>query len=323
MEWLYITLGAIAFFALLYGIACVCAFRFAFRRNGKQGQNGDYVKAHRDDPILRPTFGAIERMRQLPCEDVYIRSADGLRLHARLFDAENAVGTVIQFHGYRSYGDFDFAAAFDHLNGARRLRVLLVDQRACEASEGKYITFGIAERHDCAAWASWASERFGTDEPLWLEGMSLGASTVLMASALPMPDNLAGIIADCGYSSPDAILRKVGKEMHLPLGLLLPGVYFLCRHAGHFDPRETDAPTELAKSALPVLFFHGEDDGFVPFRMGRENFEAAAGEKYFCAVPGADHGKSYLVDPDKVTRMLDDFLDRTDGLFAAKKAGKA
>ena len=34
----------------------------------------------------------------------------------------------------------------------------------------------------------------------------MGASTVLMASALPLPKSVSGIVADCGYTSPKDII---------------------------------------------------------------------------------------------------------------------
>ena len=51
----------------------------------------------------------------------------------------------------------------------------------------------------------------------------MGAATVLMASELNLPANVVGIIADCPYSSPEAIIRKVCREdMRLPPALVMP-----------------------------------------------------------------------------------------------------
>ncbi|MFR7743588.1 MAG: hypothetical protein ACLU3I_10065 [Acutalibacteraceae bacterium] len=82
-------------------------------------------------------------------------------------------------------------------------------RRAHGQSEGVYITFGIHERRDAATWAQYAAMHFGPDHPLFLGGLSMGATTVLLASALELPPSVRGVIADCGFSSPEAIMRSV------------------------------------------------------------------------------------------------------------------
>ena len=60
---------------------------------------------------------------------------------------------------------------------------------------------------------------------------------------------------------------------------------------------------------LPLLLLHGQADDFVPCWMGVKSFEAAASaDKQLITVPGAGHGLSYLVDPDRYLRELDDFF---------------
>lgn len=80
--------------------------------------------------------------------------------------------------------------------------------RAHGSSEGKCLTFGVKERYDCLAWINCAIERFGRDTKIFLYGISMGAATVLMAGGLDLPDNVVGIVADCGYTSPTAIIKK-------------------------------------------------------------------------------------------------------------------
>ena len=58
----------------------------------------------------------------------------------------------------------------------------------------------------------------------------------------------------------------------------------------------------------PVLIIHGEDDRFVPCDMSRENFEACASRKRLVTIPGAGHGLSYAVDPQRYLEELRDFF---------------
>ena len=52
---------------------------------------------------------------------------------------------------------------------------------------------------------------------MYLDGISMGAATVLMASEFDLPASVRGIIADCGYTSPRDILKKVIRQCHLPV----------------------------------------------------------------------------------------------------------
>ena len=246
----------------------------------------------------------------IPYEDVFITSFDGLRLHAKFYAASERKAPVqIMFHGYKSSAERDFCGGLrEGIDGG--FNVLLVDQRAHGESEGKYLTFGVNERFDCLSWASYAAERFGNDVKIYLYGISMGASTVLMASALPLPKSVSGIVADCGYTSPKDIIFSVLRDHHVPTA----PVYAVARIGAKlfcgFDLDSASAPEALSHSRIPVLFIHGDDDRFVPCRMSRENFEASAAErKKLLIVPNAGHGLSYMLDRPAYLSALHEFLE--------------
>ena len=136
-------------------------------------------------------------------EDVFLPSYDGLRLHGQLLQQPGAKGTILLFHGYRSSWIIDFSIVLPYYYSLG-YNLLAVDERAHGQSEGVYITFGVHERRDAATWAQYAAMHFGLDHPLFLGGLSMGATTVLLASALELPPSVRGVIADCGFSSPEA-----------------------------------------------------------------------------------------------------------------------
>lgn len=246
----------------------------------------------------------------IPYEDVFITSFDGLRLHAKFYAASERKAPVqIMFHGYKSSAERDFCGGLrEGIDGG--FNVLLVDQRAHGESEGKYLTFGVNERFDCLSWANYAAERFGNDVKVYLYGISMGASTVLMASALPLPKSVSGIVADCGYTSPKDIIFSVLRDHHVPAAPVYAVARLGARLFCGFDLDSASAPDALRRSHIPVLFIHGDDDRFVPCRMSRENFEASAAEhKKLLIVHNAGHGLSYMLDRPAYLSSLHSFLE--------------
>lgn len=159
------------------------------------------------------------------------------RRAAQYYAGRPGAPVQIMMHGYKSGAERDFCGGAQiAVQGG--YHVLLVDQRAHGKSEGRCLTFGIQERYDCRAWVNYAVGRFGADTKILLYGVSMGAATVLMAGGLNLPRNVVGIVADCGYSSPAAIIRKVIRDQHLPI---FP-VYYLVRLAESYSAVSTWSP---------------------------------------------------------------------------------
>ena len=252
-------------------------------------------------------FALVEEAAALPYEDVYIQSFDGLRLHGKYYARSRSAPTHILFHGYRSSALLDFGGGLCDVV-QRGHNAILVDQRGHSASEGKYLSFGINERRDCLSWIDYANSRFGSDKPIIIEGVSMGAATVLMAAGHELPDNVIGVLADSGYSSPEKIIRHVMGRQHYPQ-LLFPLVRLGGRIFCGFDI-SSESPAEALKSCrIPVFFIHGDDDRFVPYEMGRENFDACAAKKFFFTGRNAGHGLSYLADLEGYRKAHSEFMN--------------
>ena len=242
-------------------------------------------------------------------EELTIRSRDGLKLCGSYLEAPDAKACMLLCHGYRSRGGLDFALVLPTLY-EHGCSVLVIDQRAHGRSEGKYIAYGVLERYDCQQWAWFLHAKLGGRVPIFLEGMSMGASTVMMAAELALPPSVVGIIADCGYNSHWEELRHCIKyRYHLPVFPVLPLTELMCRLVAGYSLKGASAAASLANSPLPLLIIHGMDDDFVPATMTAENYAAAAGEKRQILVPGARHALSYLVDRERLEKELMDFID--------------
>jgi len=245
-------------------------------------------------------------------ETVEIMSQDGLKLCGRYYHRNDGAPLVIFMHGYKGnfYRDGNGIFTYSKKYG---FNVLLAHQRAHGLSEGKTITFGIKERMDCKAWAEYAVNRFGKEQKILLSGLSMGAATVLMAADVGLPDNVKGIMADCGFSSPKEILCSVMDSLKLPSKLLYPLAKLGAKWYGGFDPEEASAVESLKNSKLPVLLIHGEGDDYVPCWMSEKCHEVCASDCELLIVPGFGHGMSYCHGPREYEKALDVFFEKTLG----------
>jgi len=251
----------------------------------------------------------VDDLLAVPCERVTVRSFDGLLLGARYYHVSDSAPVQIQFHGYRGSAIRDFCGGCP-IALSHGFNVLLVDQRGHGQSEGHDITFGVQERYDVLAWVDYIRDRLGKNTPIILAGVSMGAATVLMSTALDLPDCVRGVIADCPFSDPQAIIAKVGRDMRLPSGLLMPLVRLTARLFGRFDLTAASALSAVQNTRLPVLIIHGEDDRFVPCDMSRALKAANPACVTLETFPGAGHGLSYIVDERRYERAIHDFEKR-------------
>lgn len=242
-------------------------------------------------------------------QDVYVTSKDGLKLHGYWIPAENPRGTILLSHGYRStmLVDFGVAFAFYHALG---FNILVPHQRAHGESEGRYITFGVKESEDMKCWIEFHNRNYGKCQII-LSGMSMGASTVLYLADQQLPDNVKCIIADCGFTSPKAILDVVYQGVvHVPSGPSLWAADLFARLFAGFSLNQKDTRKVLKNAKLPVLMIHGLADDFVPSNMSVKGYNACTGEKELLLVEDAGHGVSFLKDKEAYTKRVIAFLEK-------------
>lgn len=240
-------------------------------------------------------------------QDVYTTAQDGVPLHALWIPAKNSRGTVLMAHGYRSTMLLDFHLGFElfHRLG---LNILVPEQRTHGKSGGKFITFGIKESRDMCQWIRYHNRHLSL-KPMVLYGISMGASTMLYLADKKLPDNVRGIIADCGFTSPAEIISSVYRSvLHLPAKPAVFVADLFARLLGNFSLWDCDTRKTLRGSRLPVLMIHGQADGFVPCEMSVQGYTACTAPKQLLLVPEAEHGLSFLVDGYRYTAMVIDFL---------------
>ena len=267
-----------------------------------------------DTTLLSQLEDAGKKLSAQPCETVYLQSRDGTQLVGHWVAAQCPKRIIIAMHGWRSGWSRDFGIVADFFK-ENDCSVLYAEQRGQGNSGGEYIGFGLTERYDCLDWVQWVNQQTGGKLPIYLCGVSMGASTVLMSAGLSLPENVCGIIADCGYTSPEAIWKHVAKQAHISYGMCGKPAGRLAKKRLNVAVDAETCPQALARSKCAVLFVHGTDDKFVPIEMTYENYKACAAPKRLFIVPGAEHGMSYLMDPKGYQAALINFWKDFDKTF--------
>ncbi len=304
-----VLLSILAVLVLAVLVTAYICFRMAFYADRKPSEEeypipeGEIYEPYREQMVAW-----MKETRAMPHEDMEIQSFDGLTLRGKYYECVPGGPVELMFHGYRGDAERDLCGGVQRCFELKR-NTLIVDQRACGSSEGNIITFGIHESNDCHRWIAHLIERFGPDVKILITGISMGASTVMLAAGRELPKQVVGVLADCGYTSAQDIIKVVIGYMKLPPKLAYPFVKLGAKLFAHFDP-DADSPIEAMKRCkVPVMFIHGEGDNFVPCDMSRRNFDACAAKKNLWTVPGAGHGLAFLVDKSGYMKALHGFFD--------------
>ena len=241
-------------------------------------------------------------------EDVWIKSDDGLKLHATWFPQDEQKKVVICFHGYTSKGMSDYIGLSGYYM-TRGYSMLLVDERAHGESEGKYIGFGCLDRRDALKWIDWVIQNCGEDVQILLHGTSMGGATVLMTSGLELPEQVKGIISDCAFTSPKEVFTHVlHSMMHMPAFPMIQIADWMNRKNAGYGLDECNAAREVQKAKVPILFIHGSGDTFVPCSMCETIYENCAAPKRKLIIEGAAHAESYYKDTEAYENALNEFI---------------
>ena len=251
-------------------------------------------------------LSAIDKLLSYPFEEVSIRAKDGGLLYAKYYHVTDGAPVDICFHGYRGTGIRDMSG-FAKVAMDVGHNLLIVDMRAHGKSKGRYLSFGQKESGDCKRWVNYVINRFGSDVKICLSGVSMGASTILMANRFNLPDNVKCMVADSPYASPKDILISVLENKRLKAKLLYPIIAFSGMLFGGISLPTITADEAVKKSNIPTLIIHGEEDSFVPCEMSKKIATARSGiERH--TFKGAEHVGSSLTDTERYTNLVANFI---------------
>lgn len=306
----YIVLFLI-FAVLLTSFICFMKVFYSPKRKILGPDEYEMLEGEIYEPYHESMRGWMKQLREMPHGKFEIKSFDGLTLRGKYFETKEGAPIELMFHGYKGNAERDLcggvfrAFALGH-------NALIIDHRASGTSEGNVITFGVNEYKDCLRWVDFAINQFGADIELILTGISMGAATVMTAAGFNLPKNVKFVLADCGYSTAKDIIKKVIRDMKLPDNILYPFVKLGAKIFGNFDLEEVSPLESMKKCKVPVIFYHGDTDDFVPCEMSRELYDACTNKKRIEIISGAGHGLCYPKSKEQYLNAAREFENEID-----------
>lgn len=305
----------IVIFVTLFFVIQIAGSIFFFELAIKRGQK-DFLQRNADLEVAEESMDLylqgdwLEWVNTQDFERMNVVSRDGLELSGYYLPAGIPTNkVVILTHGYLGnalqmglFGEF-YHDQFGY-------NIFMPDARAHGKSDGDYYGFGWPDRLDLIDWTKLLVNMLGDDTEVVYHGLSMGAATVLMASAEEeLPVQVKAIVADSPYKSVYQLFSYQMRRMfHLPAFPLLDSTSLLTKMRAGYSFREANVLEEVAKTDVPILYIHGKGDTFVPVEMAVELDEKTNSSTELYLVDGANHGESYAVAPDAYRQKVQQFL---------------
>lgn len=233
----------------------------------------------------------------------------GYELHGFLMKhRENSDRFVIVSHGYSTnrWEGLPYANIYYELG----YNVYLYDLRHHGENTSSYCSMGFFEHMDIITIAEELRRIYGEQITIGLHGVSLGASSSIMA--LRLWDQFSFCVADCGFADFKVLMEYLARKwFHLPEFMVIPvcwfSMLFLHFNLGQIRPQDALA----VNRTTPILLIHGNRDTFIPICHAHALYEAASGYREFYEIEGAGHAESIIKEPEYYRKLVENFLNRS------------
>jgi uncharacterized protein len=243
-------------------------------------------------------------------EQIFIsEDGDETKLPGWVIEPEKPIMTIIMSHGYRGNRlekNVPFLPLAKYLTEAG-YRIILFDFRYGGEAEGEMITLGTKEKYDLLGVINWAKREF--DEPVGLYGISMGASTSLLAAGLS--EDVVGVVADSPFSDLKSYLsQNMSVWTGLPHIPFTPLTMLLMPYATEIETAEANPMKALDQIyPRPILFIHGTGDTYIPYSESQK-MAATHPDRFLIWNPeGIQHVKSFKHHEEAYVSKLISFFE--------------
>ena len=225
--------------------------------------------------------------RQLDAADVWLRAADGVRLHAWWIPKAEARVATLYLHGNAG----NLTHRMDQMRAipAAGSALLMLEYRGYGKSEGSPSEKGLYA--DAEAGYEYLLGVGYPAERIVVHGESMGTA---VAVDLASRRRCGGVVLEAPFTSARDMSWRV-------LPVLGPLVAF-----------GWNSKQKIAGIRAPLLIIHGDRDEIIPFEQGRALFEAARGAKTFWTVEGAGHNDLLQMAGGRYGERLREFYQGLD-----------
>lgn len=223
-------------------------------------------------------------------EDVFLDTADDVRLHGWYIPRHDSKQVLLFFHG--NAGNISHRGASVEIFHRLGLNVFIFDYRGYGKSQGKPDENGLYEDAR-AAWRYLTNERKFDQKDIILFGRSLGGAVAAELAAEVQP---GGLILESTFSS----AREVANVIFPVLSRLIVLRY------------DFNTAAHMRQITSPVLVLHSPDDEIIPLRLGEQVFQAANEPKSFVKMRGG-HNNGFLMSQPDYERALAAFISSVNG----------
>ena len=224
--------------------------------------------------------------------DYTIEGAGNYQLHVELLKNPTAGSKyVILSHGYTDnrMGSLKYVPLYMDLG----YHCVVYDLRGHGENQPTYTTYGVLEGEDLKFLVEDTRNRYPEMTVLGLHGESLGAATTI--TSLKYSPDVDFVVADCGFSDIDNVLREGYRNAHVPTFLVdLADLGAQIRY--HYSIKAMRPIDSLGENEIPILFIHGEQDTFILPKNSEDMAQTTKGYYEIHIIPNAGHAESVLVD---------------------------
>lgn len=226
--------------------------------------------------------------RDLPVENIWMETADGVKLHAWWIPNRDAAVTLVAFHG--NAANIANRAELYRFLWKLPANVLAVEYRGYGRSTGKASEAGLYRDAE-AAYDYLLKAREIRPGQIVSFGQSLGTA---VAVDLATKRKVRGVILEAPFGSTKAVARQL-----LPYA---PGLGLLAKS-------KFETARKLGEVSAPVLIVYCTNDPVLPSPLSENVFRAAREPKSFLQIHGMCHEEACLVAPEQYRLKLTEFLN--------------
>lgn len=245
---------------------------------------------------------------KLEKKDYTVEASEGYLLHVEfLKNPQQSTKYMILSHGYTDnrMGALKYVSMYMELG----FHCIIYDLRGHGENESTFTTYGILERSDLNFLVKDTRERYSDITVLGLHGESLGAATTI--TSLKYKPDVDFVVADCGFSDIENVLREGYRNAHVPL-ILLDLAETGAKIRYHYSLKAMRPIDSLVENEIPILFIHGGKDNFILPENSENMAKKTHGYHEIHMIPDAGHAESVLTDPQAYKGYVEKYLKKLD-----------